>query len=357
MEKKYDCKVCKKSFLNGKVLGGHMRSHMIWNFAKKVKQYGLREKPKKSWKGSNSDLLRLKSRSKPRMIKRGSRSMGCIKVRSVEGKEVEGHHLYPCPECGELSGSLKSLSNHKRIHSKKSKVGSSPPPVDILADAEPLSPVRRKRSLLACYDSPPIPKESDPEQQPRTPSSVSEDEQDVKELALGLMLLSRGLRDPVDELMGAIPSLNQVYQTVKDDDFGVKKLSETDRKEVHPSEDRKLLELEAPVDMVHQEIEFKNTGDRSALEDRETEEEDGEEAAKLGDESKKLEGNYYGFRKKAKFEDGLKENENMTKNLKGSAADHGPKQAQPESTERESRLSRCLPLKTSSSSSQGETIP
>ena len=72
-EQRHECKVCKKRFIRGRSLGGHMRCHMVTNPALSDKNpiesdigfeedgggqttgYGLRENPKKSWRLSGSN--------------------------------------------------------------------------------------------------------------------------------------------------------------------------------------------------------------------------------------------------------------------------------------------------------------
>lgn len=235
MEKRYCCKQCDQSFTSGKVLGGHMRRHLLQKSAKEevervpsdsaavqveapnpgARGYGLRENPKKSWKASDSTETR--------------RKRGLDRPLYLQGLE-----------------STEAL----------------------LADVDPICPVRRKRSLRVCYspEPPPSPEEANVDQPLAIPSPVFKDEQDVKELAFTLMLLSRGLRDPEEGFMEEIPSLVQVDQMVKDSSFGAKKASESDfdHKEAHPrdpSKEGKLRVLGPPVAMVYRETKHKNPED------------------------------------------------------------------------------------------------
>ncbi|PSS33661.1 Zinc finger protein [Actinidia chinensis var. chinensis] len=154
-EQKFVCKICSKSFSNGKSMGGHMRGHLGSISAKKHDEeehnetgfedgddsgYVLRENPKKTWRVSDS--------------KHGSeRNQNCCKqcgkvfpsLRALSG-HMRCHSIKErenvCKECGKGFGSMRALFGHMRHHSKRPRVQ---------LDRENLGPIQRKRSKKASY--------------------------------------------------------------------------------------------------------------------------------------------------------------------------------------------------------------
>ncbi|XP_030531549.2 zinc finger protein ZAT9-like [Rhodamnia argentea] len=109
-ELKHVCKICSKSFLCGRSLGGHMRSHLIDNESAGTDEnlnlntskllptntgYELRENPKKTWKGADF---------------------------SEETSVPDSAHERFCRECGKGFQSWKALFGHMKCHSDKEKV-------------------------------------------------------------------------------------------------------------------------------------------------------------------------------------------------------------------------------------------
>lgn len=107
------CKICSKSFHCGRSLGGHMRSHLIDNEPVETDEnlnldtskilsmttgYGLRENPKKTWKGSDFS----------------EETSVSVSVRERF-----------CRECGRGFQSWKALFGHMKRHSEKEKVSRS----------------------------------------------------------------------------------------------------------------------------------------------------------------------------------------------------------------------------------------
>lgn len=217
--------------------------------------YGLRKNPKKSWKASDSTEIHpmRKKLDRPKASKQRFDTTGALLGKA----EVQ-------------SGRTDEKEN----------------PLDMLADAEPICLVRRKRSVRLCH-SPPLPEGPNPDQQPAVPSSVPDVEQVVKELLISLMLLSRGMRDPVDDFMEKIPLPDRLDQIVKEVAFGPKKAPDSDHKEVQPV-----------VNMAHRQ-----TGNNNS-----------ENPLSLGGNSKGFEEGCGSSRKKPKREHELKENKNKSKN-------------------------------------------
>ncbi|XP_056175390.1 zinc finger protein ZAT9-like [Syzygium oleosum] len=112
-ELQHVCKICSKNFLCGRSLGGHMRSHLIDNELVETDEnlnlntskllsmntgYGLRENPKKTWKGADF-----------------------CEETSVSVSVQERF----CRECGKGFQSWKALFGHMKRHSEKEKVSGS----------------------------------------------------------------------------------------------------------------------------------------------------------------------------------------------------------------------------------------
>ncbi|XP_031406771.1 uncharacterized protein LOC116215268 [Punica granatum] len=372
MEQRYCCRQCNLSFASGRVLGGHMKGHV----ARKKEQkralrettgkkpeasdpcgggYGLRENPKKSWKASP---LRMRGGGR---VSTGA-PLGDVSVRPGLGNEGKERGPFSCRECGQVFGSLKSLSNHRRVHVQPEKFNHGRSDLEeTLANVAPICPIRRKRSRRVFY-SPPLSEDSNCDEQPPIPSPVSETEQDVYELAFSLMLLSRGLRDPDDKFTEKILPIiesglsNKVHQTAKDDAFGVKKVSDSNYKEVHsgePNEEGKLVELKLQVDMVYLETECKNSEGLFAFGDGETVMRARAEAAKLGCESKELEECYGRSRKKPKLEPNWKESKNKIKIKKGSSDHRIPS---PTGERQEKVLADLFPTKENKPETERESV-
>ncbi|KAJ6866944.1 zinc finger protein with KRAB and SCAN domains 5-like [Populus alba x Populus x berolinensis] len=209
-EKVHVCKLCKKSFLTGKMLGGHMKIH---GARKSIKEYvkfesnnmgsechGLREQPKKSWKfsGLNHDgSVSMQETSKCRVCGKEFGSPKSLHGHMRHHSAKERKAVY-CEECGRGFLSLKSLSNHMRLHHKKLRVSSSGPNLVVMAlsATETVNLVRRKRSSRMRYKITPNSSFS------RSNESVSgfDIEQEVEEVAITLIMMSRGECNGFDSL-------------------------------------------------------------------------------------------------------------------------------------------------------------
>ncbi|EEF36282.1 zinc finger protein 600 [Ricinus communis] len=211
-KKRHVCKLCNKSFLSGRILGGHMRTHRSRNSVEEdvilensnmgdEGCYGLRENPKKSWKSSflndNDDsLLSVQESVECRVCGKQFES-----ARSLHGHmrhhSVEERNGVRCKECGKGFKTVRSLTGHMRLHSLKNRVSNesrtSPGPnlvVIALPNAKTVNLVRRKRSnRTRCKVTSPNSSFSSLNE------SVSgfEIEHEVEEVALCLMMLSRGV--------------------------------------------------------------------------------------------------------------------------------------------------------------------
>ncbi|KHN48727.1 Zinc finger protein ZAT4 [Glycine soja] len=203
-ELKHACKFCGKCFPCGRSLGGHMRSH-ITNFSSEMNEkeklssshnnggdkdseaaaaantagYGLREKPKKTWR---------------------------ISDYSSEDPLVFDKF---CKECGKGFQSWKALFGHMKCHSEKERVSNSLEDqdswtnakvvMDSQSDNEATAPNKRRRSkrrtrytvvassaaAAAATTTSSVVSFANPS------SSLSEAEQEQEEVAMSLMMLSR----------------------------------------------------------------------------------------------------------------------------------------------------------------------
>ncbi|PKI38751.1 hypothetical protein CRG98_040864 [Punica granatum] len=222
--------------------------------------------------------------------------LGDVSVRPGLGNEGKERGPFSCRECGQVFGSLKSLSNHRRVHVQPEKFNHGRSDLEeTLANVAPICPIRRKRS-------------------------------------------------------------RRVHQTAKDDAFGVKKVSDSNYKEVHsgePNEEGKLVELKLQVDMVYLETECKNSEGLFAFGDGETVMRARAEAAKLGCESKELEECYGRSRKKPKLEPNWKESKNKIKIKKGSSDHRIPS---PTGERQEKVLADLFPTKENKPETERESV-
>ncbi|CAK9186032.1 unnamed protein product [Ilex paraguariensis] len=234
-EKTYSCKFCNKICFSGKSLGGHMRGHSALISAKKdlenedcrmgfdgsdqpkgliiseqsnsslipenIKNsdmgfehggqgsYGprLRDKPKKSWRVLDSKHSVLKKGIHCEQCGNGFQSLRVLKVhmRCHLKKDNEEN---VCKECGRGFGTMRALFGHMRSHPKRSRVYNKS--VQSQSGFESIAcPIRRKRSKTR-YRISPNPSFSDL----NSSSLISGSEEEV-EVAMCLMMLSRGVRN------------------------------------------------------------------------------------------------------------------------------------------------------------------
>ncbi|KAF2313636.1 hypothetical protein GH714_012531 [Hevea brasiliensis] len=163
-----------------------------------IEGYGLRENPKKSWKSSglnHNDSVSVQESLECRVCGKQfefPRSLhGHMRHHSVE--ERKGIR---CKECGKGFRTLRSLTGHMRLHSDKYKVsresmtGSRPSLVVMtLSDTGTAGLVRRKRSNRIRYKVTPNSSFSSLNES----ASGFEVEEEVEEVAMCLMMLSRGV--------------------------------------------------------------------------------------------------------------------------------------------------------------------
>ncbi|PIN06630.1 hypothetical protein CDL12_20820 [Handroanthus impetiginosus] len=278
-EQRYLCKICNKSCVSGKSLGGHMRVHLSQIAASKkakaeikmefhggndqdgsiqlketsknqsksaplIKEksknweknmgsgdvdqnnsYELRENPKKSWRISNP---------KHGVMKNGASCKECGKefpsLRALSGHmrshSIKNKKLHLCKTCGKGFDSMRAMFGHMKSHSKKLRVPDDS--ADSLSDLENLCPIRRKRSRIRYKST------SNPSCSSLNDSNCDVCEvEDVEEVAMCLMMLSRGVKnwiksDSVQEsessddgsvYFGAESSCKSKKFAVDDDDF------------------------------------------------------------------------------------------------------------------------------------------
>ncbi|KAL5582199.1 hypothetical protein UlMin_014641 [Ulmus minor] len=232
-EQKHVCKLCNKSFLNGKVLGGHMRCHPNKKSVKGEKRlkkiemdaessergaYGLRVNPKKSCKvsGSNNgdsgqDLL-------CQVCGKGFDSLRALfgHMRHHPGKRRKEVR---CKECDREFDSLRALTGHMKSHSERFKLSNESSTVSnqkLFGDGQYSGGtpglVRRKRSRRSRYKITPNSSLSNLSES----SFAAEYDQEVEEVALCLMMLSRGIRNCDGFSSGSTESSDNTSATFDD---------------------------------------------------------------------------------------------------------------------------------------------
>ncbi|KAK9924967.1 hypothetical protein M0R45_033308 [Rubus argutus] len=239
--KGYVCKLCGKSCVSGKVLGGHMRSHAFKNPVKSERKhknsnmgfqddadgnvgYGLRLNPKKSWKFSGKDEKEEEIVCKVCGKRFHSKSavFGHMRHHSVKQR----NEAQWCRDCGKGFESLKALSVHRRVHTKRFRgFDESENNSTQKLCMESLGLVRRKRSARLRYRI----------ATPSSPfSSLNESKfgygygVDIEEAAFCLMMISRGLGD-----WGQISS---VAESSNNNSFSVEVISPNQKKRVRDDE-------------------------------------------------------------------------------------------------------------------------
>ncbi|CAI9758687.1 unnamed protein product [Fraxinus pennsylvanica] len=231
-QQRHVCKICSKSCVSGKSLGGHMRIHSTLISAmkkaaevefdskmdlegaddqeiqegsfqnsknqsnstyldqEKIKNcgtnmglgdddpktsYELRDNPKKSWKtfdGKHGDTPRDGTCKECGKVFPSLRALsGHMRCHSIKKSVANQNH---CKECGKGFDSMRALFGHMKSHSNKSRRGT-----DELGN---LCPLRRKRSRILYKTDP-------------TPSSSGVEFGEVEEVALCLIMLSRGVKN------------------------------------------------------------------------------------------------------------------------------------------------------------------
>ncbi|KAF4385607.1 hypothetical protein F8388_010163 [Cannabis sativa] len=138
-EQKHVCKFCNKSFLNGKVLGGHMRCHGAKNSTKTEKKlnnivhtnmeggervgYGLRVNPKKSCKISGGST---QETSEQEIIchvcDKGFDSLRALFGHMRHHSGNKRRKMVSCKECGKEFESLRAVTGHMKSHSERFRV-------------------------------------------------------------------------------------------------------------------------------------------------------------------------------------------------------------------------------------------
>ncbi|KAH7846657.1 hypothetical protein Vadar_016569 [Vaccinium darrowii] len=185
-EQKFVCKICNKSFSNGKCMGGHMRGHLAKKSVKNhgnQKALGLKENPKISSRVLNAEQ-RLPSEENQckecgkefPSLRALSGHMRCHSIKAIEEDNK-------CKQCGKGFVSMRALYGHMRHHPKRSRE---------LNESETSCPVVRKRSRMRYKNNGEF-----------CLSDLNEcfhvsDIDEVEEAAVCLMMLSRGVRSCVD---------------------------------------------------------------------------------------------------------------------------------------------------------------
>ncbi|XP_030452095.1 uncharacterized protein LOC115673976 [Syzygium oleosum] len=171
----YQCKLCRRIFSSGPMLGGHMRCHLPYSLPERVPPlvignsskeerrvgYSLRENPKKSWK--LSELQESATENPCPVCDRRFRSMRALFCHLKIHWRKHDESGDRCKDRGKGSRSTKSCRDRTRpIHHGESLLkedrfeGSSKTKSDllllVLADDEAMHVTRRKRTPRIAYD-------------------------------------------------------------------------------------------------------------------------------------------------------------------------------------------------------------
>ncbi|KAL3526574.1 hypothetical protein ACH5RR_011230 [Cinchona calisaya] len=287
-EQKFVCKFCNKCCLSGKSLGGHMRCHLaLISAAKKEKvkavikmvfgeggddddhsahddygleleedsknssfrvlagqsnsstlnlvnddqdqdSYGLREKPKKSWKVSDMRASGASRKGNSTSIckecgKRFPSSRALAGHMRTHSEKFKDRHF--CEKCGKGFDSARAMFGHMKSHSKKIHRVVSSESADGLSDFDIVYP-RKKRSVIRYKFS-----QSFSFSGVNVSSSSVNESEDLETAAMCLMMLSRGVTNwdefdcplanatSVDFEAKSFPQKG-MSETVGDDDLG-----------------------------------------------------------------------------------------------------------------------------------------
>ncbi|KAL0332134.1 UNVERIFIED_CONTAM: Zinc finger protein AZF2 [Sesamum calycinum] len=241
---RYVCKICSKSCVSGKSLGGHMRVHLALISASKKaakkraeikvefeggeedddgsfqlkkssknqsnsalpdeeqikncdgamdlgdgdqnNSYELRENPKKSWRISDSKTGVSKIRAACKECGKEFPSLRALSGH-MRSHSIKNRKLHQCKECGKGFDSMRAMFGHMKTHSKRSRVPDES--ADSLSELENLCPIRRKRSRIG-YKSTSNPSLSSL----NASTSAFSEAGEVEEVAKCLMMLSRGVK-------------------------------------------------------------------------------------------------------------------------------------------------------------------
>ncbi|KAJ8774927.1 hypothetical protein K2173_019931 [Erythroxylum novogranatense] len=151
-EKKYTCELCKRSFSNGRVLGGHMRSHSTTNPAREngdmvCEGYDLRANPKKSLKllglnhNESSSWQETVGGSCCKELKERAQCEECVKGLKSGGSIISHGRVHSCP--GRVSGEGIALPETEMVNlvrrkrSKRTRCNSSCALFSSLNESEP----------------------------------------------------------------------------------------------------------------------------------------------------------------------------------------------------------------------------
>ncbi|EPS74153.1 hypothetical protein M569_00602 [Genlisea aurea] len=158
----YTCKICGKTCVSGRSLGGHMRKHLSERQAQiqsaKSPIAVVKEGDGIGTSGKEETRLADPDHNPPgyelRDNPKKSRRISPESAAAKPGRKISCH----CKECGRGFFSDKAMYGHMKTHSKKS---SPNPPAAAAADAvhseKTLAPVRRKRSRTHYRNHPSLP--------------------------------------------------------------------------------------------------------------------------------------------------------------------------------------------------------